>query len=181
MKNDFLRGSIWGFSKGWCSQTKIKFREKLPNSQKFRGPTQSGRSQGNQRWIIRFVKNQLHILMQSQTRKNCLHWYKSKDHTVANELFRRVSTLLKGLIRQQKKLWKSPKSQVSTAMEKFCYKRISNYIKTCSTTPNTGKFARVKGWAKKHKCSIACDHTTGRLIKTRSNKISWELAKFAKV
>ena len=40
------------------------------------------------------------------------------------------------------------------------------------TTPNTGKFARVKGWAKKHKCSIACDHTAGRLIKTRSNKIS---------
>ena len=55
-------------------------------------------------------------------------------------------------------------------MEKFFYKRISNYIKTCSTTPNTGKFARVKGWAKKHKCSIACDYTTGRLIKTRSNK-----------
>ena len=24
--------------------------------------------------------------MQSQTRKNCLHWYKSIDHTVANEL-----------------------------------------------------------------------------------------------
>ena len=72
------------------------------------------------RQIIRFVKNQLHILMQSQTRKNCLHWYKSIDHTVANELLRRVSTLLKGLIRQ-KKLWKSPKSQVSTAMEKCCF------------------------------------------------------------
>ena len=42
-------------------------------------------------------------------------------------------------------------------MEKF-YKRLSNYIKTCSTTPNTGKFARIKGWTKKHKCSIACDH-----------------------
>ena len=28
---------------------KIKFRENLPNSQKFRGPTQSGRSQGSQR------------------------------------------------------------------------------------------------------------------------------------
>ena len=27
----------------------IKFRENLPNSQKFRGPTQSGRSQGSQR------------------------------------------------------------------------------------------------------------------------------------
>ena len=26
---------------------------------------------------------------------------------------------------------------------------ISNYIKTCSTTPNTSKFATVKGWAKK--------------------------------
>ena len=26
--------------------------------------------------------------MQSQTRKNCLHWYKSIDHTVANELLR---------------------------------------------------------------------------------------------
>ena len=39
----------------------------------------------------------------------------------------------------------------------FFYKRKSNYIKTCSTTPNTSKFARVKGWAKKHKCSIACD------------------------
>ena len=52
--------------------------------------------------IIKFVKNQLHNLMQSQTRKNCLHWYKSIDHTVANELLRRVSTLLKGLIRQKK-------------------------------------------------------------------------------
>ena len=120
--------------------------------------------------------------MQSQTRKNCLHWYKSIDHTVANELLRRVSTLLKGLIRQ-KKTKKSPKSQVSTTMEKknFFYKRISNYIKTCSTTPNTGKFTRVKGWAKKHKYSIACDHAAGRLIKTRSNKISFELAKFSKV
>ena len=49
--------------------------------------------------IIKFVKNQLHNLMQSQTRKNCLHRYKSIDHTVANELLRRVSTLLKGLIR----------------------------------------------------------------------------------
>ena len=28
---------------------KKKFRENLPNSQKFRGPTQSGRSQGSQR------------------------------------------------------------------------------------------------------------------------------------
>ena len=28
---------------------KIKFRENLPNYQKFRGPTQSGRSQGSQR------------------------------------------------------------------------------------------------------------------------------------
>ena len=28
---------------------RIKFRENLPNSQKFRGPTQSGRSQGSQR------------------------------------------------------------------------------------------------------------------------------------
>ena len=27
----------------------IKFRETLPNSQKFRGPTQSGRLQGSQR------------------------------------------------------------------------------------------------------------------------------------
>ena len=50
-----------------------------------------------------------------------------------------------------KKLCKSPKSQVSTAMEKF-YKRISNYNKTGSTTANTSKFARVKGWAKKHRC-----------------------------
>ena len=109
--------------------------------------------------------------MQTQTGKNCLYWYKFIDCTVAIELLRRVSTLLKGLIRQKK----TPKSQVSTAMEKnfffFFYKCISNNIKTCSTTPNTGKFARVKGWAKKHKCSIACDHTTGRLIKTRSNKI----------
>ena len=39
----------------------------------------------------------------------------------------------------------------------FFYKRISNYIKTCSTTPNTSKFARVKGRAKKHKCSILFD------------------------
>ena len=35
-------------------------------------------------------------------------------------------------------------------MEKLFYKRISNYIKTCSTTPNTGKFARVNGWAKNY-------------------------------
>ena len=28
---------------------KLKFRENLPNSQKFRGPAQSGRSQGSQR------------------------------------------------------------------------------------------------------------------------------------
>ena len=89
------------------------------------------------------------------------------DYTIANKLSRRVLTLLKGLIKQ-KKLCRSPKSQVSTAMGKF-YKRISNYIKTCSTTPNTGKFATAKGWAKKHKSSIACDHTTGRFIKTRSN------------
>ena len=111
--------------------------------------------------------------MQSQTRKNCLHWYKSIDHTVANELLRRVSTLLKGLIRQKKAMKVSKKSGKHNNGKKnfFFYKRISNYIKTCSTTPNTGKFARVKGWAKKHKCSIDCDHTTGRLIKTRSNKI----------
>ena len=34
----------------WVSLTyvKIKFRENLPNSQKFRGTTQSGRSQGGQ-------------------------------------------------------------------------------------------------------------------------------------
>ena len=44
--------------------------------------------------IIRFVKNQLHILMQSQTRKNCLYWYKFIDYAVANELLRRVLTLL---------------------------------------------------------------------------------------
>ena len=30
-------------------QDQIKFRENLPNSQKFRGPTQSDRSQGSQR------------------------------------------------------------------------------------------------------------------------------------
>ena len=52
------------------------------------------------------------------------------DHRIANELSRRVSTLLKGLIRRKKQC-KSQKNQVSTAMEKFC-KRISNYIKTCS-------------------------------------------------
>ena len=32
-----------------AEEEKIKFRENLPNSQKFRGPTQSGRSQGSQR------------------------------------------------------------------------------------------------------------------------------------
>ena len=106
--------------------------------------------------------------MQSQTRKNCLHWYKSIDHTVANELLRRVSNLLKGLIRQKKSM-KVSKKPSKHRNGKFFYKRISNYIQTCSTTPNTSKFARVRGWAKKHKCSIACDHTTGRLIKTRSN------------
>ena len=41
--------------------------------------------------------------MQSQTQKNCLYWYKFIDYTVAIELLRRVSTLLKGLIRQKKK------------------------------------------------------------------------------
>ena len=114
--------------------------------------------------------------MQSQTRKNCLHSYISIDHTVANELLRRVSTLLKGLIGQKKKQNYESLQKVRKAQpwKKFFYKRISNYmyIKTCSATPNTDKFARVKGWAKKHKCSIACDHTTGRLIKTRSNKIT---------
>ena len=108
--------------------------------------------------------------MQSQTRKNCLYWYKFIDYTVANELLRRVSTLLKGLIKQKKTTIKVSKMSGKHSNEKFFfYKRISNYIKTCSTTPNTVKFATVKGWAKKHKCSIACDHTTGRLIKTRSN------------
>ena len=48
--------------------------------------------------------------MQSQTRKNCLHWYKSIDHKLANELLRRVSTLLKGLIRQKKTTKVSKKS-----------------------------------------------------------------------
>ena len=90
------------------------------------------------------------------------------------DAFRPCSRVSSGKKKTMKVSW-------STAMEKFFYKRISNYIKTCSTIPNTGKFARVKGWAKKHKCSIACDHTTRRLVKTRSNKISWELAKFSKV
>ena len=40
--------------------------------------------------------------MQSQTRKKCLYWYKYIDYTVAIELLRRVSTLLKGLITQNK-------------------------------------------------------------------------------
>ena len=103
------------------------------------------------------------------------------DYRAANELSRRVSTLLKGLIRRKKKLCKSSRNQVSTAMERF-YKRISNCIKTSSiTTPSTGKFARVNGWAKKHRCSIECDHTTVRFIKIRPNKISWKLAKFSKV
>ena len=35
--------------------------------------------------------------------KNCLYWYKLKDYTVAIEVLRCVSTLLKGLIRQKKK------------------------------------------------------------------------------
>ena len=68
----------------FAGQDQIKLRENLPNSQNFRGPTQSGRSQGCQQKIIRFVKNQLHILMQSQTRKNCPHWSKHIDYTVAN-------------------------------------------------------------------------------------------------
>ena len=78
---------ITSFSRGssdWRSR-KVKFCVNLPNSQKFRGPTESGRSQGSQQKIIRFVKNQLHILMQSQTRKSCLYWYKFIDYTVANE------------------------------------------------------------------------------------------------
>ena len=38
-------------------------------------------------------KNQLHILMQSQTRKNCLHWYKSMD--LYTELYtKKLSTLV---------------------------------------------------------------------------------------
>ena len=45
--------------------------------------------------------------MQSQTRKNCLYWYKFIDYTVANELLRRVSTLLKGIIWQKKKNYES--------------------------------------------------------------------------
>ena len=47
--------------------------------------------------------------MQSQTRKNCLYWYKFIDYTVANELLRRVLTLLKGLIRQKKATMKVSK------------------------------------------------------------------------
>ena len=48
--------------------------------------------------------------MQSQTRKNCLYWYKFIDYTVANELLRRVSALLKGLIRQKKTTMKVSKN-----------------------------------------------------------------------
>ena len=48
--------------------------------------------------------------MQSQTRKKCLYWYKSIDYTIANELLRRVSTLLiNGLIRQKNKTMKVSK------------------------------------------------------------------------
>ena len=49
------------------------------------------------------------------------------------------------------------------------YKCLSNYIKTCSITPNIAKFARVKGLAKQLRCSVACEHTTGWFIMTRSN------------
>ena len=48
--------------------------------------------------------------MQSKTRKNCLYWYKFIDYTVAIELLRRVSTLLKDLIRQKKTMKFSQKS-----------------------------------------------------------------------
>ena len=37
----------------------------------------------------------------TNTKKNCLYWYKFIDYTVAIELLRRVLTLLKGLIRQK--------------------------------------------------------------------------------
>ena len=47
--------------------------------------------------------------MQSQTRKIGLYWYKFLDYTVANKLLRRVSTLLKGLIRQKKTTMKVSK------------------------------------------------------------------------
>ena len=85
------------------------------------------------------------------------------------DMFRPCSRVSSG---KKKTMKVSKKSGKHSNGKNFFYKRISNYTKTCSTTPNTGKFARVKGWAKKHKCSIVCDHTTGRLIKTRSNKIS---------
>ena len=57
---------------------------------------------------------------------------------------RRVSTFLKGLIRQKKKTMKVSKKSGKHSNGKIFYKRISNYIKICSTTPNKGKFARVK-------------------------------------
>ena len=57
----------------------LKFRENLPNSQKFRGPAQSGRSQGSQQKIIRFVKNQLHILMQSHTQNQYIQFFRVCD------------------------------------------------------------------------------------------------------
>ena len=53
--------------------------------------------------------------MQSQTQKNCLYWYKFIDYTVANELLRRVSTLLKGLIRQKKNNYESLQKRVAIA------------------------------------------------------------------
>ena len=56
--------------------------------------------------------------MQSRTRKNCLYWYKFIDYTVANELLRRVSTLLKGLIWQKKKQKKKTTMKVSKKSNK---------------------------------------------------------------
>ena len=55
------------------------------------------------------------------------------DYRIANELSRRVSTLLKGLIRRKKIVQISKKSGKHSNGK--IYKRTSNYIKTCSTTP----------------------------------------------
>ena len=100
--------------------------------------------------------------MQSQTRKSRL--YKSKiielrmSYRDTFWLCLRVSSGEKQNITIQ-----VSKKSGKHSNGKF-YKRISNYIKTCSTTPNTGKFARIKGWVKKRRCNVACEHTTGRFM-----------------
>ena len=75
--------------------------------------------------------------MQSQTRKNCLFWYKFIDYTVAIELLRRVSTLFKGLIRQ--KNYKSLQKEAGGTQKRAGGVKKSNFF-----NPGRGRWKLMK-------------------------------------